>query len=440
MPGLVQSGDCAGGRCDIKLCFLMYHGSMRSGGQGVYLANITRELTRLGHEVHVISAPPYPMLDGAVRHHLIDERSFEAMLLDRARFFHARHPLAHFHPLDLYEFASTRLTLSSLLMVFGLRALVRLRTVEEAAGAFDVVHDNQSLGYGLLLMRAGRGRPVVANVHHPLEVDLQNALRHARSLREKVRRIAWHPWHMQRFVARRLDALITGSRASAALVAGLWRLPPGLVQPIYDGVDVQTFSPGEGSEKDRAAIVFVGNSEDHNKGIVYLLRAMALLPAGGNAHLFIVGGAARPQRVAPAEIARLGMEDRVTIVGPVDARALAGWYRRAQVVACPSIYEGFGLPVVEAMASQTAVVATDAGALPEIVADGETGRIVASADARALADALGGLLNRPERCAEMGAAGRARVLERFTWARTACATERLYEAILAKNRAAPGGN
>jgi len=408
----------------------MYHGSMQSGGQGVYLANVTRELARLGHDVHVISGPPYPVLNEAVSHHRIETHSFQRMMLDRRAFFHDTAPLSHFSPLNFYEFTGTRFTLTSLMATFTLRAFARLAQIEARSGPFDVVHDNQSLGYGLLMMRGLLGRPVVANVHHPLDIDMRTGVAHVGTLREKVKRIAWYPWHMQRLVARRLDALISGSNASSALIERLWSLPDGSINTIYDGVDVERFGPGEAHEVHPGALLFVGNAEDYNKGIVYLLRAIALLPPDTNAHLYVVGGPASGQRVAPEEIARLGIADRVTIVGRVSDAELADWYRRAQVLVSPSLYEGFGLPAAEAMACGTPVIASDAGALPEVVAHLETGVIVPSADARVLADAIGSLLADPERCRRMGEAARARVLSRFTWDQHARGVEALYERAL----------
>lgn len=417
----------------------MYHGSMESGGQGVYLANITRELSRLGHEVHVISAPPYPVLDPAVTEHRLTTHSFPSMLLDRNAYFGRRPPLSHLQPLNFFEFASTRFTFSSLIAVFSLRALVKLKQVEALYGPFDIVHDNQTLSYGTYLTRSLLDRAVVANVHHPLDVDVANGLREVRSVGGRVKRIAWYPWHMQHVVARRLDALISGSRASAALIERLWRLPPGLMHPIYDGVDIDVFHPGAADETEPGTLLFVGNSEDYNKGVVYLLRAVAQLPASRRAHLYAVGGPSGALRVAPAEIERLGIADRVTIVGRVPERELAAWYRRAQILVSPSLYEGFGLPVAEAMASGTAVVASDGGALPELVEDGATGRVVPARDTRALAAAIGELLGAPERCREMGAAGHRRVLERFTWGQTATNTAALYGEVIAAKRGGVSG-
>lgn len=413
----------------------MYHGSMQSGGQGVYLANVTRELARLGHDVHVISGPPYPVLDTAVTHHRIVTHSFQRMMLDRRAFFHGTSPLSHLAPLNFYEFVSTRFTLTSVMATFTIRALARLADIEARTGSFDIVHDNQSLGYGLLGIQRFLNRPVVANVHHPLDVDMRTGIAHVGSVGEKVKRIVWYPWRMQRIVARRLDALISGSNASAGLIERLWSLPPRSIRTIYDGVDLERFPAKRDDESELGSLLFVGNAEDFNKGVVYLLRAVALLPRTASMHLYLVGGPAGDQRVAPAEIARLGIGDRVTIVGRVSDEALAAWYRRAQIVISPSLYEGFGLPAAESMASGTPVIASDAGALPEVVAHGETGLVVPAADEHALADAIGTLLGDRARCRSLGAGGRERVLDRFTWQHHARGLQSLYDDTLRQRSA-----
>jgi glycosyltransferase involved in cell wall biosynthesis len=403
---------------------------MQSGGQGVYLSAVTRELARLGHDVHVICGPPYATLDSSVTEHRVVTHSFQSMMLDRGAFFGRREPLDHFTPLNFYEFASTRFTMSSLITVFSLRALDRLRRVEAASGAFDIVHDNQTLAWGTLLTRAA-GHAVVANVHHPLDVDVRNGLRSVRTIPERVKRIAWYPWHMQPVVARQLDALISGSLASAGLVEREWKLPAGRMHAIYDGVDIEAFAPGAEGERDHGAFVFVGNSEDYNKGVVFALRALALLPPSSGARLYLVGGPAGDLRVAAREIERLGIGDRITIVGRVPQAELAAWYRRAHALLAPSLYEGFGLPAAEAMACATPVIASDGGALPEVVDDGDTGRVVPAGDPVALAEAMADALAAPARWDDMGRAGRERVLKHFTWDRTARATAALYERVLA---------
>jgi glycosyltransferase involved in cell wall biosynthesis len=131
-------------------------------------------------------------------------------------------------------------------------------------------------------------------------------------------------------------------------------------------------------------------------------------------------------------IARLGLADAVHCVSGISDDALARLYGEAEVAVVPSLYEGFSLPAIEAMACGVALVATTGGALPEVVGtDGETGLLVAPDDPGALAGAIARLLDDPELRARLGAAGRQRVISRFTWQITAAGTAACYEAVMA---------
>ncbi len=115
----------------------------------------------------------------------------------------------------------------------------------------------------------------------------------------------------------------------------------------------------------------------------------------------------------------------------IETSAITELYASCQVACVPSLYEGFSLPAVEAMACAVPLVATTGGALPEVVGpDGQAGLLVPPADAGALAIGLARLLDDPVLRASVGQAGRARVLERFTWRRCAEATVAHYRAAL----------
>jgi glycosyltransferase involved in cell wall biosynthesis len=414
----------------MRICFIMYQGNMYSGGQGVYLHHLTRELVRLGHDVHVIAGRPYPNVVDGVRIHRLKTFSFWSFLdgIDEFRF--RTSPLAFFHPVNFYEFVSTRFTLTSLFLMFSLRAYVKLRQLSSHA-PFDLVHDNQTLAYGILLMK-DLGLPVVANIHHPLAIDRRNALARARALRHRVGAWLWYPWYMQRLVAARVDRIITGSQNSARSIVENMGLPSEHVQPILDGVEVEIFRPLEGVEKEPSSLLFVGNSEDRNKGAPYLIAALGRLRGQVPFHLTLVDRKSEDLKVVPPLVRRYGLGNDVTYTGRLSNEELVQLYNRSQVLVSPSLYEGFGLPAAEAMACGTAVVATSAGAFPEVVADGVTGMLVPPADPDALAEAIRTLLEDPELCQRMGEAGRRRVERRFTWGETARQTMALYEDVLAE--------
>ncbi len=406
---------------------------MYSGGQGIYLHYISRELARLGHDVHVIAGVPYPEVSPDVTMHRLKTFNFWSLMASFDEYVRRTHPLIYFHPVNFYEFATSRYTLTTLLNVFSLRAYQALNDLERER-SFDVIHDNQTLGYGTWLIKQ-RGRPVVANIHHPLAIDRQNAVAQAKSLAGRVSRLIWYPWLMQRWVAPRLDRIITGSDASAASVCEAFGLPREHVRAIHDGVDTDVFRPLDGVEREPYRVLFVGDSEDRNKGFRYLLGALRLLRGEVPFHLRVVHRPA--SHVAPRLVQQAGLHGRVTFMERLPREELVRQYNRAQILVSPSLYEGFGLPAAEAMACGTPVVASTAGALREIVSDGETGLQAPPGEVAPLAEAIRQLLADPERCLTMGAAGVRRVRERFTWQRTAIETVALYQEVLGR---APGAS
>ncbi len=401
---------------------------MYSGGQGVYVSNLTRELAALGHEVHLIVGPPWPDTAPNVVVHRVKTFSVYRLLETGRPWFYDRDPLEFFQPLNLYELATSRMGMFSVMFAFSFRAYQALRQLT-ARHRFDLVHDVQVLGYGTLLIRA-LGLPVVANIHHPLAIDRRNAVLQARTVRERARRIAFYPFWMQELVARRLDRIITGSRNSAASVGAAFRLPPERLAAIHDGVDAESFRPLESGAREPGSLLYVGNSEDRNKGARYLLEALHLLKGTLDLHLTLVDRPREALELAPRLVTELGLEDRVTFSGRVSEEDLIRLYNRSELLVSPSLYEGFGLPAAEAMACGVPVVATTAGAFPEVIEDGETGILVSPANAPVLADAIARLMGDAALRRRMGEAGRARIERHFTWRQTALKTAALYEEIL----------
>ncbi len=398
---------------------------MYSGGQGVYTSELTRELAALGHEVHLVVGPPWPQTDSAVHVHRVRSYSVYRLLETGRAFFYGRPPASFFAPLNFYELASSRAGQFSVMSAFSWRAFAKWRELEPRHG-FDIVHDVQSLGYGSLMIRAS-GMPVVANIHHPLSIDRANQVRQARGTRMKMRKVMFYPFFMQEVVARRMDRIITGSHNSRASVQRAFGLRNAQITTIHDGVDTRTFHP-LGLPKREGELLYVGNSDDRNKGARYLLEAAHTLAGRGvNFHLTFID---RPDaEMAPRMVEELGLRARVTFPRRPSNEELARYYNEAQVMVSPSLYEGFGLPVAEAMACGTPVVATTAGAFPETVAAGETGVLVPPGHARALADAIEALLASPGERAAMGEAGARRMREHFSWRACALKTVALYEEV-----------
>jgi glycosyltransferase involved in cell wall biosynthesis len=167
------------------------------------------------------------------------------------------------------------------------------------------------------------------------------------------------------------------------------------------------------------------------KGLVPLLEALAKLRTEQEADLIVIGKA-RPESRVGATIDRLGLEGAVEFVSGVSDERLVQLYAEASVAVVPSLYEGFSLPAVEAMACGVPLVATTGGALPEVIGDdGSTALLVPPGDPGALAEALGRILDDGDLAARLSRAARGRVLEHFTWRACAEGTVEHYRRALA---------
>ena len=413
---------------------------MYSGGQGVYLHYITRELVKLGHEVHVISGRPYPRLADGVVHHKLHTYTLWAFLDGRDEHAYDDAPQAFLHPWNFYEFASTRVSLGSLFFSFSVRAYQKLAEIERTYGPFDLVHDNQTLGYGILAMKKLMGKPVVASLHHPLAIDKANNLREAKTLARRISREIWFPGRMQSIVANGIDMIFTGSRNSAQSVSASMDIPLEHIRQTPYGVDHEIMRPLPDAARVPGTILFVGDSEDRNKGAKFLIEACARLQHDTDFRLLFKDKKEKDMTVVPPLVWKHGLQRFVEYIPRLSTDELVRLYNSAQIVVSPSLYEGFGLPAAEAMACGAAVIATTAGAFPEFIEDGRTGMLVPPGDPDALAAAIRTLLADPERCVRMGAAASEHIRTNFTWERTAQITLGLYDEVLAKRRAARVGS
>ena len=417
----------------MKIAFIMYQGNMFSGGQGIYTYYLTRELARLGHEVHVIAGPPFPETDESVICHNVKTESYWSLYHNRGEFLHQRHPLSHFHPVNFFEFYSTRIAISSLLLTFSMRAFIKIKELMPET-RFDVVHDNQTLSYPMILLKT-LGLPVVATIHHPLSVDLRNSVMQARSIYEMARRYLWFPWVMQEFTARRMDRIITVSQNTTRAVERMFHVPRELMTCIYNGIDAERFRPLPDVPELPNTILFNTNSEDRNKGALYLFNALKILKDQEVPfHLIIVDNDKKSLKLAPELVRKHGLSTQVTFIGRVSNEELLELYNRASLLVSPSLYEGFGLPAAEAMACEKAVIATTAPAFPEVMDHGRTGWLVPPADAPALADAIHMLLESPDLRHRLGKAARQTIIERFNWRRNAEEVLQVYEQAIAERR------
>lgn len=407
----------------LRIALLSYRSKPHCGGQGVYVRHMTRELAALGHHVEVFSGQPYPELDSGVGLHEVPSlnlyRDGDPFRLPRPREFRG--------PVDGLELAAMWTAAFPEPLTFSLRALHLLR---QRAGDFDVVHDNQGLGYGLLGLGSA-GLPVLATVHHPVSVDRRIDLAETTGLRRLTLR-RWYGFvRMQRRVARRVSPVVTVSESSANDIVEDFGVDREHVRVVPLGVDTRLFHPGSGP-RSPGSIIAVASADVPLKGIGTLLNSVAKLATERDVTLTVVGRV-QPGGRTERLVGELGIADRVRFVSGIPDEELAALLGSAEVAVVPSLYEGFSLPAVEAMACGTPLVASRAAALPEVVgADGECARLVTPGDSEDLAVTIASLLDSDSARARMGRTGWQRVRERFTWRAVAEETVRCYEEAIAR--------
>jgi alpha-maltose-1-phosphate synthase len=251
------------------------------------------------------------------------------------------------------------------------------------------------------------------------------------------------------------DAVIAVSAAMKRDVLAVYpSLEADRIRVVHNGIDTDEYAPDRGTDvlerigmdPNAPSVTFVGRIT-RQKGLPYLLRAARQLPPG--AQLVLLAGAPDTPEIG-AEVEALAAELRTARGGVIWVREMLPKREVIQILShstlfvCPSVYEPMGIVNLEAMACETAVVATATGGIPEVVEDGVTGLLVPIEQAsdgtgtpldadRFVADlaaAIAAVLHDPERAAEMGRAGRRRAVERFSWPAIAERTMEVYRSVL----------
>ncbi len=414
----------------MRVALLSYRSKAHCGGQGVYVRHLTRGLAELGHTVEVFSGQPYPeMLDPRVR--LTEVPSLD--LYREPDPFRTPRPGEIRDHIDLIELATMWTAGFPEPRTFSMRAA---RLLARRRHEFDVVHDNQCLGAGLRTI-AKAGLPVVATVHHPITRDRMLDMAAARWWRKPLVR-RWYGFsEMQKRVARGIPDLITVSTSSASDIAEDFGVSRTQLHVVPLGVDTELFTPSDRRVVGR--IIAIASADVPLKGLSHLLHAVARLRAQRDRchprnlrdlDVQLVSKVG-PNGPTAKLIAELGISDIVHISSGLSDTDLADLLASAEVACIPSLYEGFSLPAVEAMASGTPIVASRAGALPEVVGlDGDCARLVTPGDADELTAVLGELLDSPTLRRSLGAAGRQRALSVFSWESVAAQTVSVYERAI----------
>ncbi len=315
--------------------------------------------------------------------------------------------------------------------------------------AADLVHCHTWYShFGGILAKLNYGIPLVVTVHslEPLRPWKREQLGGGYDF------TVW----LEKTALEMADAVIAVSNGTKADLERLFEIKPERLHVIYNGIDLDEYRPTKktdalvryGIDPKRPYLLFVGRIT-RQKGIIYLARAIPYMDA--DFQIILCAGAPDTPEIAAEMKAMVSdaqgkRSDVIWIEEMVDKETVHQLYAGAAVFCCPSIYEPFGIINLEAMACETAVVASAVGGIKEVVVDGETGFLVPVEQMkespfeptnpekfeRDLAARINELMANPALQKEFGRAGRKRAEQKFGWAAIARETEALYQTLITK--------
>jgi len=405
----------------LRIAYLTYRGKPHVGGQGVYTRHLTKALADLGHHVEVFGGQPYPILDSRIPLHKLPSLD---IFNDQ---YPGRFP-AYWEIKDWPSFVETAQFLKG---TFGEPRAFSIRAYNELSkrvNDFDLVHDNQCLGYGILKIE--KKIPTIVTLHHPITKDRKLEMEHTKTWFKRRAISRWYSFvNMQGKVASKMPRVVVVSENSIADIHTDMKVSLDRMKLVPVGVDPDLFTPLPHIARKPGHLITTASADVALKGLSYLLEALAKIRTERDVHLTIIG---RPREGANADLIRkLGLTDCITHVSGVSDERIVELYAESELAVVPSLYEGFSLPAIEAMSTGICLVATTGGALPEVTgADNDTVLSCPAGDAEALAASIRRGLDNAELRNRIGAAGRTRVVERWSWKHCAQLTVDQYREVL----------
>lgn len=418
-----QSGQEIKAPYPLKIALLGYRSHPFSGGQGIYIHYLSQALVNAGHQVDVISGPPYPTLDHRVN--LIKLPSLDLFAeKSHIKALKWKHLLSF---TDFFEWFTMLTGGFAEPYTFGRRLY---HYFKEHKPDYDILHDNQSLCYGTLKLQQ-EGQALLTTIHHPVTSDLKIALGNADTWGMRLLIKRWHSFlKMQKRVVIKLENIVTVSEVSRIDIAEAFSIPSSALTVVHNGIDTTVFKPQPEIVRIKHSLMATASADQPLKGLRYLLIAVAqLVPIYPDIHLTILGKI-KPGGDIDKLLGNLDISDHLSFVSGLETYEVVNLYAKASVVVVPSIYEGFGLPAGEAMACGVPVISTDGGALPEVV--GECGIIIPTKNQNAISDAITQLFEDPEKREVLSRLGRERILKLFSWEIAAKDMVALYTDIIEK--------
>ena len=389
----------------MRIGLLSYRSHPYSGGQGIYVKHLSKALNDLGHEVSVLSGPPYPELDSAIE--LVKIPSLGMFETDnRAKLFS---PKLFFRPLDLYEWLTVMTGGFPEPYTYGKRAYSYLK---ERKNSFDVILDNQSLASSLLDIQDIF--PLAVTIHHPITKDHKLEMENAASWKEKLSSMRWHNFlPMQKKVAPKLKKIITVSNSSKKDIIEEFQVSSDNVEVILNGIDIKTFKPGPSELVKNNMIITTASADIPLKGLKYLVMAMPeIIKNFPETKLTVIGKPPSKSEVSML-IDSLSLNDFIKFRSEISENEIVDLYHSSEIAVIPSLYEGFGFGAGEAMACGVPLITTHSGGLKDVV--GDCALEILPSSSQEIEKAVLKLFKDSDLKKELSLKGRERMEAKFDW-------------------------
>jgi glycosyltransferase involved in cell wall biosynthesis len=391
----------------LKIAILSYRSAPFGGGQGIYIRDISRALSIMGHRIDVISGPPYP--------NLVDEINLIKLPgLDLFQTFSFKERLKIFYNIknkklvDFYEFISVLFGGFPEMRTFGYRANKFLKL----SSHYDIIIDNQSLSYGILEIQ--KRFPLIEIIHHPISKDYKFEYETASSFLYKLSRHRWYSFlKMQKKVAKNINNIVTPSKNSKKDIVVDFGVNQKNINVINNGLDINIFIPYKNIKRDPFRLITTASADVALKGLDYSLRSLATLSKNFPEISLLVIGQLKKNGHTSRLIKELGIEDRVLFKTALTKEEIAKEYASSSVAIVSSLYEGFGYPVIEAMSCEIPLIATNTSSIPELVGDFAT--LIPPMNENELSEAIKNILTNFKKYEKIAESGRHHIIENFNW-------------------------
>ena len=391
----------------LNIAILSYRSAQFGGGQGVYVRDISLALKLKGHNVDVISGPPYPNLhDGINLIKLPGLNLFETFSFrDRLKKFLKKKNKKFDH---YYEFLSVLFGGFPEPKTFGNRANRYLKLNDH----YDLIIDNQSLSYGMIDIQ--KRFPFIEIIHHPITFDYKYELASSRKIKYRISRHRWYSFlKMQKKVAPCIKRIITPSKSSKKGIVDEFNCNKANITVINNGLDTNEFSPVNEVKRNEYRLITTASADVPLKGLDYTLKALKKLKKDfPNMHLIVIGLIKKGGHTEKL-IRKLGLENDVTFKSNLTKNEIKDCYSISSIAIVSSLYEGFGYPVIEAMSCEIPLIATNVSSIPELTS--EFAKLVDPKNEEMIYQSVKDILSEYDKYKKIAIKGRQHVIKNFNW-------------------------